>query len=359
MFFYMPVKVYAEDDCVKNHAAQLSSFGKKALIVTGRHSAKANGSLDDVTGVLDSAGIKWACFSDIEENPSVETVMQARDMGVSEEVDFVIGIGGGSPMDAAKAISLMIRNRDQDESFLYDKSATTSVLPIVEIPTTCGTGSEVTAVSVLTRHKLHTKASIAHKIFADLALIDGKYLASASHRVLTNTSMDALAHLYESYINSKATDYSRAIVDTGLSIWRRNKDIILGRREAVSADYTNLMNASMFAGMAIAHTGTSLPHGLSYALTYNTHMAHGKACGYFLPGYLREADAEDVKHILTEADFSGIDDLEKYYEATCGRDSVDSSVLELSVQDLLANPAKMQAAPFPVDEAVLRRIAGV
>lgn len=359
MFFYMPVKVYAEHNCVKNHSDELTSFGKKALIVTGRHSAKANGSLDDVTEALDSAGVKWVCFSDIEENPSVETVMRARDMGVSEEVDFVIGIGGGSPMDAAKAISLMIKNKDCDASLLYDKNAETSVLPIVEIPTTCGTGSEVTAISVLTRHKLHTKASIAHRIFADLALIDGKYLASASRRVLTNTSMDALAHLYESYINSKATDYSRAIVDAGLSFWKRNKDVILGRREATYDDYTNLMNASMFAGMAIAHTGTSLPHGLSYALTYNAHMAHGKACGYFLPAYLREANPADVNHILAGADFPGIDDLEKYYEETCGRDSVDPSVLELSVQDLLANPAKMQAAPFAVDEAVLRRIAGV
>lgn len=359
MFFYMPVKVYAENDCVKNHASELASLGTKALIVTGRHSAKANGSLDDVMEALDNEGVGHVCFSEIEENPSVETIMRARDLGVSEEVDFVIGIGGGSPMDAAKAISLMIKNKGQDASFLYDKDAPTSVLPIAEIPTTCGTGSEVTAISVLTRHELHTKASIAHKIFADLALIDGRYLSSASRRVLTNTSMDALAHLCESYINSKATDYSRAIVDSGLSFWKKNKDVVLGKRKAASEDYMNLMNASMFAGMAIAHTGTALPHGLSYALTYNTHMAHGKACGYFLPGYLREADPVDAGHVLEGAGFADIDALEAYYEATCGRDHVDASVLELSVQDLLSNPAKMKAAPFSVDEAVLRRIAGV
>lgn len=359
MFFYMPVKVYEEENCVKCHADEIAALGSRALIVTGRHSAKANGSLDDVTAVLDSRGIGWTQFSDIEENPSVETVMKARDFGIREQVDFVIGIGGGSPMDAAKAISLMIKNKDEDASFLYDSGAPTSVLPIVEIPTTCGTGSEVTAISVLTRHHLHTKASIAHRIFANLALIDSRYLSFASHRVLVNTSMDALAHMYESYINSKATDYSRALADAGLAIWKRSREVFLGEREAEAQDYTNMMNASMFAGMAIAHTGTSLPHGLSYALTYNSHMAHGKACGFFLPGYLREANPSDVSHVLKAAGFQDIDALEEYYEKTCGRDRVDASVLELSVSDLIENPAKMKAAPFDVDETVLRRIAGI
>ncbi len=359
MNFNIPVKVYSEDNCVLHHAAELASLGSRALIVTGKSSARRCGAFADVTDALSRYGVTWVEFAQVEENPSVETIMKARDLGLSENADFVIGIGGGSPMDAAKAIALMIRHADQGWEYMYDKSAETSAVPIAEIPTTAGTGSEVTAVSVLTRHDKHVKGSIPHKIFAQLALIDGKYLAAAPASVLANTTMDALCHLYESYIHSKATDFSRMCAEAGIKIWARSKDVILGRREASSADYSNMMNASCLAGMAIAHTATSMPHALSYRLTYSANMAHGKACGYFLAPYLREADPEEAAYILNLAGFDSVDALEDYYEVTCGRDQVPAEILEQSVREVLANESKLKLPPFPVDEAVVRRIAGI
>ena len=359
MNFYMPAKVYSEENCVQRHAAELAALGKKALIVTGKNSARRCGAFDDVTGALDEYGVSWVEFAQVEENPSVETVMTARDAGAAAGADFVIGIGGGSPMDAAKAIALMMRHPDRDWTYLYDKSAETTTLPIAEIPTTAGTGSEVTAVSVLTRHDKKVKGSIPHKIFADLSLIDGKYVAKAPAAVLANTTMDALAHLYESYIHSKATDYSRMCAEAGIRVWARSKDVILGSREAVPEDFQNMMNASAMAGMAIAHTATSIPHALSYRLTYSAHMAHGKACGYFLAGYLREADPAEVSHILSLAGFKSIDELDEYYVKTCGRDEVAAELLEGTVREVLSNEAKMKLPPFAVDEAVLRRVAGI
>ena len=359
MNFYMPVKVYSEENCVQRHAAELAALGKRALIVTGKSSARRCGAFDDVTHALEQFGVSWVEFAEVEENPSVETVMKARDLGVSEKTDVVIGIGGGSPMDAAKAIALMIRHADQDWTYMYDNSAETSTVPIAEVPTTAGTGSEVTAVSVLTRHDKHVKGSIPHKIFAQLALIDGKYVAKAPSHILANTTMDALAHLYESYIHSKATDYSRMCADAGIRVWARSKDVILGKREAVPEDYQNMMNASAMAGMAIAHTATSIPHALSYRLTYSANMAHGKACGYFLAAYLREADPAEVGHILKLAGFESIDDLEAYYVKTCGRDEVPHEILEQTVREVSTNEGKCKLPPFPVNEAVLKRIAGI
>lgn len=148
MKFHMPVKVYCEHDCVKTHSDEWTSLGHKALIVTGRSSAK-NGALADVTDSLNAHQISYCIFDHTEENPSIEMVMQVRDMGIRENVDFVIGIGGGSPMDAAKAIALMIYHKDKDADYLYQQGDSTA-LPIVEVPTTCGTGSEVTPISVLT-----------------------------------------------------------------------------------------------------------------------------------------------------------------------------------------------------------------
>ena len=230
MSFYMPAKVYSEANCVMNHSSELAALGTRALIVTGKNSARRCGAFGDVTAALEKHGVTWVEFAEVEENPSVETIMRARKVGCKVEADFVIGIGGGSPMDAAKAVALMMKHSGSDWPYLYDKSAETSTLPIALIPTTAGTGSEVTAVSVLTRHDKKVKGSIPHKIFAQLALIDGKYVSSAPAGVLANTTMDALCHLYESYIHSKATDYSRMCAEQGIRVWARSKDVILGKK---------------------------------------------------------------------------------------------------------------------------------
>ena len=359
MYFYMPAKVYCENNCVQAHAKELASFGKKALIVTGKSSAFKNGSIADVQQALSGCGVEWAIFNRIEENPSVETVMKGRDFGLAEDVDFVIGIGGGSPMDAAKAIALMIRQKDAGAEYLYDKNAHTDALPVVCIPTTCGTGSEVTAVSVLSRPSLRAKGSIPHKIFPKLSLLDGRYLLAAPRRVIVDTSIDALSHMYESYLNTKATDCSRMCVDAGLKVWKRSRKAILSGAPLTLENCNDMLLASMLAGIAIAHTATTLPHGLSYPVTVETGMPHGKACGYFLPGYLREADSEAVSYLLQAAGFTDIDSLETYYEATCGRDDVPRNVLLKSVESTLASPAKLAMAPFAVTEATLMRIAGL
>jgi alcohol dehydrogenase len=359
--FYMPARVFAEKNAVKNHARELCGLGTRALIVTGRHSALANGSYQDVTDVLDSAGIGHVLFNEVEENPSTHTIMKARDLGVSEKVDFVIGIGGGSPMDAAKAIALMIRKADKDISYLYKPDGDSLTLPVAAVPTTCGTGSEVTGVSVLTDPDRQIKKSIPHKIFPDLALVDGSYLKFASGKILANTAFDALTHLVESYLNSKANDFSRMCVDAGLRAWAKSLDILKGEREPGEDDYYSMMLASTLAGMAIAHTGTTLPHGLSYSMTYFLHVPHGKATAYFTAGYLTEAPQKDRDYLLQTAGFSSVQDFQKVYRKACGpidaEDDKVREVLKKAVLETGTNPAKLSLAPFPVDMDMLERIA--
>ena len=160
MNFYMPTKVYNEKDCVRRHSQELAALGSRALIVTGRHSSRMNGSLQDVEEALLREKIPYAVFDEIEENPSVDTVMRARTVGISEKADFVIGVGGGSPMDAAKAVALMIANPERDARLLYEAQKSSSqepvcpALPVAAVPTTAGTGSEVTPYAILTRNVL-------------------------------------------------------------------------------------------------------------------------------------------------------------------------------------------------------------
>lgn len=216
MFFNLSTKLYCEKNCVKSHAADIASFGRKALIVTGSKSSKLNGSLDDVTSVLKENNVDYIIFDKVEENPSVANIMAAAVTGREYKPDFVIGIGGGSPLDASKAISLMIKNSDADESLLL-KTGSYEYLPVIAIPTTCGTGSEITPYSILTLHEQKTKSSIPHKIYPALALCDPVYLACAPVSIIRNTAVDALGHLIESYIHSKATTISKMFSDTGLS----------------------------------------------------------------------------------------------------------------------------------------------
>ena len=305
---------YIEFNAVKDHAAELTGLGTKALIVTGRSSARRCGALDDVTDVLDDAGIAYEIFDSVEENPSIETVMAAREAGLSAGCDLVIGIGGGSPMDAAKAIAVMIKNSSSGWELLYENEQAGGV-PVACIPTTCGTGSEVTAVSVLTRHDLKTKLTAKQKLFPDLSLVDPAYLDKAPHQIIRNTSIDAMGHMIESYLNTHATDQSRGFALEGLKIWGGIKQYVENglpedpeERRCVLMD---LAKASNLGGYSIVTPGTSLPHGMSYNLTYEKHVPHGMAVGIFEPGYLGRANEED-RHLLLEA--MGFEDISAFRE---------------------------------------------
>ena len=359
--FYMPTRVYAEDEAVRRHAGELASLGRKALIVTGRRSAFENGVYEDIRQALEGKGTGSVLFSETEENPSVETVMKARDFGLSEGVDFVIGAGGGSALDAAKAVALMIRNAGRGPEFLYEKTPGAQALPVAAVPTTCGTGSEVTGVSVLTNTEKGVKKSIPAKIFPELALIDGKYLRTASFSVLACTAFDALTHMIESDLNSSATAMSRMCTAAGLERWALSQSVLRKEKQPDDRDFRNMMLASAMGGMAIAQTATSLPHGLSYPVTVRLGVPHGKACAYFTAGYLSEAPEEIRARLLGAAGFSSIRDFREVFYASCGPLGVSGEalreVLEATAEETAANPVKLALAPFPVDRERLWRIA--
>ncbi len=356
MKFYMPVRVYDEDDCVKNHADDIAALGKCALIVTGKNSAKENGSLDDVTTVLKQKDIEYQIFCDVEENPSTDTVLSAGRQFAGKSIDMVIGIGGGSPMDAAKAISLVLKHPEADLEYLYDTSKSPDSLPVICVPTTCGTGSEVTGVSVLTRHDKNTKISMVHKVFPKLALIDGKYLGSAPVSLIANSSIDALSHLLESSLNSKADDYVRMTASAGLKLWSETKDILQGKRKAGREDYSKLMRSSTLAGMSIAQSGTSVPHALSYNITYDLSMPHGMAVGYFLPGFMAAAPQKERGELLRLAGFTDVGDFSSFVRGTLQITDVPADELQRTFETVKNNPSKMKSASFPVDDEILRKI---
>ena len=322
-----------------------------------KESSAKNGALADVTAALEAAGKSYYIFDETEENPSIEMVMKVRDLGVQEKVDFVIGIGGGSPMDAAKAIALMVAQPEKDADFLYQKGDATA-LPVIEVATTCGTGSEATPNAVLTIHAKRTKASLPHRIFPTYALVDGKYLMSAPRSILVNTAVDALGHFIESYVNTKATDFSRMLCEYGMGIWSSTKNVLIGA-DITEEECDRLLFASTLAGMAIAHTGTSLPHGLSYYLTYENHVPHGKAVGYFLPGYLGQASPILRKKVLQLIGFPDIQYFASFIRKLIGKMEAEDALIDSAVQGILSNEAKLKNVPYQVTEDVLYKICNM
>lgn len=361
MQIYMPTNVYSENDCVMNHRKELAALGNKAMLVTGRHSSQANGSLEDVKHALQEEGTAYVVFDKIEENPSIETVMQARELGIQEHVDFVVGIGGGSPMDAAKAIALMVANPGEDEGILYE-ARELGCLPVAEVPTTAGTGSEVTPYAILTIHARRTKQSISYRIYPKLALIDSRYLKTESVDTLINTTVDALAHLIESYLNANANSYNRMYSEKGLRLFAEMKDDLLqcrrfgGEPKQTLSDevFDKLMQMSATAGMAITHTSTSLPHGLSYPVTYEMGVPHGKAVGIFLPGFLQFYQAkEDVRALLREMCFASVEDFTEYLDELLGKVEISDDLWKKDVEMIMGNQAKLKNYPYVMDAETL------
>lgn len=369
----MSTKIYRGRDSVVENNSAFKALGSKALIVTGRHSAAANGSLDDVKTALEREEIGFTVFNDIEENPSVETCFKAAKAGTEAGADFVIGIGGGSPMDAAKAAALIMKNPGADEVTLYDKSLKLEALPVVEIPTTCGTGSEVTGVAVISVPGKRTKCSLPHRIFPEVAFLDAKYLLAAPASIIKSTSIDALGHIYESYINTAASDESKKIGVDGLKIWAEAKDAIFGAdtvKGATAADMgysydvlDKMLLASNYAGIAIKLAGTSAPHALSYRQTFEFGVQHGKAIGHFQPGYLKYADAADKDILLGSAGFKDFDTFEEFIAHECAiteapKDKVDELKLK-SVDEMLADAGRLARIPYKVDRDIMLDIAGL
>lgn len=283
--YYNPVKVFFERDAVRNHPEVFGVCGKKAMIVTGRTSAKKCGAYGDVTDILDQNAISYCTFDRIENNPSMESVEEAAALAIQEKVDFIVGIGGGSPIDASKAISVLCANPDMRVIDLFTNGFT-KALPIVVIPTTSGTGSEVTPYSVLLSHEKETKLSFGNdKTFPSYALLDSKYTFSLGEDFSVSTAVDAFTHVFEGFLANRSTPISEQLSIDGIRKFGECLPYLL-KGEYTEEVRDKLMYVSMLGGMVITLTGVTIAHGMGYCYTYFKNIPHGKANGLLMKEYI-------------------------------------------------------------------------
>lgn len=356
--FCMPTIVYHEDNCVENHQEVFKSCGKKAIIVTGQHSAKASGALDNIITVLNANGILYTIFNKVESNPSIETVEKASILAKSFGADFIIGIGGGSPIDAAKSIAVLAVNEMTGEELFNNNFE--KVLPIIAIPTTVGTGTEVTPYSVLVNKKKNSKFSFGVKeTFPNFALLDAKYIESLRLSTLIATAVDAFTHSVEGYLCNRANPLSDALALEGIKIFGNSlKELQTGDISKVIRD--KLLYASTLGGIVIAHTGVTIVHGMGYCYTYYKDIPHGVANGFLLPSllnYLQEARRDKIQTISSSLGCKSIEELRLTISKLIGNPP-DLSVEEINLytKQSMLQKGSINNTPTEVDEMVIKKL---
>jgi alcohol dehydrogenase class IV len=355
--YLMPTRVLFGRGCIAEYGDNWAGFARKVLIVTGRRSARACGALADVCSVLDRLDVPWVLYDRIRPNPSVDNVREAVNLAREHRVDGVIGIGGGSPMDAAKAVALLLTN-DLDDTALFTGPYPAAPLPVAAVPTTAGTGSEVTPYAILTDEKDQTKKNLAHPgLFPRVAFLDPGYLDALPRTVMIHTALDALSHAVESVLSARNHEMSAmasmAAIEaigpalTGLADGRMPDDRC---REM-------LLYGSMLAGTAIAQTGTTMVHAMGYSLTFFQGFDHGKANAVLLCEALRfceNANRDKVRNMLDRLGFDSIDGLQNLFDRLIGRpESLPDDQLALFTDKAMATRSIDNTVPRPTANDIL------
>ena len=347
--FYSPTRLYVGENCIVQNKDVFRSLGKKALLVTGKFSAKNNGSQQDVIDALTAVGISYATFDKVEENPSIETVATGTELGIAEGVDFIIGIGGGSPIDAGKAMGVLIKNRDYKVDDLFAPGLQLSALPVLTVPTTAGSSSETTPFAVMTVHKDETKKIMAPLIFPAISFLDAKYMMDLPQDITANTAVDALTHLIEGYLTLKANFMSDRLNEMGFSVFASVIDA-LKRGRYTFDDRARLLLTSTIGGIAITHTGACLPHRLGYALAFFKGIPHGRANGLLQKAWLDiYEDKTKINTMLSILGFKDITALGEFLnEILVTSETFDETFVRKITDQFTADMSKTDVHPFPL-----------
>ncbi len=284
---YMPVKCLWGNNAVNQNTSALKELGSKCLILTGKSGAIKSGALDDAKTALQKESIEFEIFDEIGENPLISVCHKAGIAARDTKADFILGIGGGSVLDAAKAVAIYASNPELTPLEIYKREYNFASLPVALIGTTAGTGSEVTAVAVLTNDETGTKKSISGSdCYAAISFCDPKYTASLPYKSTVSTALDAFAHATEGYFTPKGNGIIELFAEKCIpELYRCLKT--LSQTDTVAYELREpLYYSSIYAGLVINTCGTAFPHPLGYVLTENYGIPHGTACAAFFAPFI-------------------------------------------------------------------------
>ncbi|MDO4540144.1 MAG: iron-containing alcohol dehydrogenase [Syntrophomonadaceae bacterium] len=318
-----PTHIVFGERALKSQGSLLKGLGKRVLVVTGQGgSAQRNGAQDDVIKAFKSAGIsKHAVFAEVEPNPSVHTLRRGAQAAQEIKADIIVAIGGGSPMDAAKGIAVLALE-DLSEEALFELRYR-KALPIVAVPTTAGTGSEVTGSAIISSPLYQNKKNIGGPLlYPRIAFLDPRYTYDNPRQLTLDTALDAYAHALESYLAFRSNPISDTYSLRSLGIMGECLHMLSEAREYTPKERERLLLGSLLSGLAISITGVSMPHGMSYPLTYNRDIPHGRALSYIIPAWMswimRVSRNQRMQNALRASGFNTLAEMEGLLRALGG-----------------------------------------
>lgn len=294
--YYLPVNIIFGCGTAGQIGAEAAKYGKRALIVTGRSSTKKSGLLDRAIALLKEEGLESVVFDKVAQNPLTTTVMEGAALGRENNCQVVIALGGGSIMDAAKAIALMCVAEGDITDYVQQRRSLVPPLPLIAVPTTCGTGSEGNGTAVLSNPETNDKQGLRNPLLIPKAsIVDPLLMKTMPRPVLASVGFDALCHCMEALVSRKSNPFTDTMSLRGIELAARYLP-------EVYADYENdeaweaVTLASTLGGMTIFSSSVTAPHGIEHPASGLRDIVHGRGLAALTPAvYERSFSAAPEK----------------------------------------------------------------
>ena len=287
--YFLPVNIQFGWNKVDSVADFVKPYGKKVLIVTGRTSAKKSGLYDRVVTKLDNAQINHVLFDEVDANPLTTTAIKGSELAKANGCEAIVAIGGGSIMDCAKGIAFMAVNDGDINDYIFNRKTSDNALPLIVIPTTCGTGSEGNGFGVLTNPETGDKKSLrCNAIVPKVSIVDPAVMGTMPSHVLASVGFDALCHNVEAYTSKTAQPFTDALSYHAVTLLAQylvplykhvkavanGKPIVLNEKQLTKA-WESVTLASTIGGMVINTAGVTLAHGMEHPASGLKDITHG------------------------------------------------------------------------------------
>jgi len=313
--------------------------GSKPLVVLDGNLSSA-GFKERVSGLFENDGMDYILFDRVEGEPPLDLADEGAEIALKEKCDLVVGIGGGSAMDVAKAVSVIAANKGRAKDYLGLNKVPGPGLPKIMVPTTAGTGSEVTFTSVFIRKKLKKKEGMNSPwLYPELALIDPVLTLSVPPNVTAATGIDALCHAIESYTSINSSPMSELVSLEAIRLISSDLRTCVHDGSNLRAR-ENVLLGSLYAGLGLANAGVTAVHSLSYPLGGKYGISHGVANTVLLPYVMRFNLPGAVEKFAVVAEAMGefIDDLSLREAANLAVEAVEELIedcdMDISLEEL-------------------------
>jgi alcohol dehydrogenase class IV len=288
--YYQPTEIRFGRGRVGEIGDVVARLGKRCLIVTVPPFPEIEHVFGKVKDFLTKSGVEIAHFDEVIPNPTTDVVAEGAKMARAHDADVVLGLGGGSSMDSAKAIAVEATHPGKawDYLFFRDTQPTEKTLPVVAVTTTSGTGSHVTQVAVITNLSKKNKSAIYNaNVYPKVSIVDPELMLSVPEHITASTGFDVFAHAFESYVNPNGSSYTDLMALEAIRLVAGHLSTAVENGRDIEAR-ARMAWADTMAGLCIANSGVTLPHGIGMAIGgIYPHVMHGEALAVVYPAVMR------------------------------------------------------------------------